>query len=377
MGAAKSRSHNACAKSHALGKSTQRLQSSDGYFLLSFKGDKIWVVNMEAAELNLLNVIIKKHCRIVKEGWEKNLTYFFKITSEGKHKLIQLVADTLLSLYQNGWYPLSPVDLGLKKCNKRFSGPQATIYFKRKSDSNKIEPYGSRFSIQSKLGSTRDLENSCICLETYGQNFLGFHEASNTLIHDIINNLQNDYAEGVEGVSIGVASVIEDYVKELPHVLPSVPGLINEKYIQLGGNPWSSDDSISRETLEMSIIAALTKEGYKLRMEITMDSSNRVFFFIKDVESNSGEVLIPSMAKLKLGEYERPTVVRSKSSFFRHYKGRTTRPRKRTKASFREKETGEDQEEKNRQKPGFGQLAWWQQASTDMSSDFEDESLYF
>merc|ERR1711963_880196 len=130
------------------------------------------------------------------------------------------------------------------------------------------------------------------------------------------------------------------------------------------------------ETLEMSIIAALTKEGYKLRMEITMDSTNRVFFFIKDVESNSSEVLIPSMAKLKLGECERPTVVRSKSSFFRHYKGRTTRPRKRTKDSSREKENDEDQEEKKRQRPGFGQLAWWQQASTDMSSDFEDESLY-
>ena len=87
-----------------------------------------------------------------------------------------------------------------------------------------------------------------------------------------------------------------------------------------GGNPWSSDDLVTRETLQMSIIACLTKDGYKLSMDITMDATSRVFFFIKDTESSCAEVLIPDMAKLGDGDYSTPTVIRSKSSFFRHYK---------------------------------------------------------
>lgn len=373
MGAAHSRSRRGCgpAKSAKLKLGSNHLPSTEGYFLLSFKGDKIRVVNAKISELNLLCVIIKRHCRILKEGWDRHMTYSFRVSAGGKHCMIQLVADTLLSLYQNGWHPMAPLDLGVKRQAMSADGPQATICFKRKEEQSPGDQYGSRYSILSSAGSSKDMEHSCVCLETYGSQYLGFHEAPNTILHDIVQAIQVEYMEGVQGVSMGVASVISDYIRDMPPTLAGHPDLVNEKYIQLGGNPWSSEDLVTRETLQMSIIACLTKEGYKLSMDITMDATSRVFFFIRDTESSSSEVLIPDMAKLSVGDYNRPTVVRSKSSFFRTYNGRT---RKRTKGSLRKKTISRELRANSvmTYKPKLNELAWWQQASTDMSSDQEE-----
>merc|ERR1711915_108175 len=278
-----------------------------------------------------------------------------------------MVADVLLSLYQNGWQPMAPLDRGLKKQENLQSGPEATVCFRKKEKSDGL-------SSASSIGN----EDSCICLETYGSNYLGFHEAPNTILHDIVTTLQSDYKEGIAGVSNGVASVIRDYIEEMPQVLPTFPDLVNEKYIQLGGNPWSSEDAMTRETLQMSIVACLTKEGYRLSIDITMDATSRVFFFIKNNESNSNEVLIPDMAKSSNGESNRPTLFRSKSSFFRNYNGRLKTTRKRAnKASLRRKAIVHDLQTnpKSNNKPKLGELAWWQQASTDVSSDQEDDEL--
>ena len=127
----------------------------------------------------------------------------------------------------------------------------------------------------------------------------------------------------------------------------------------------------------MSIIACLTKDGYKLSMDINMDASSRVFFFIRDTESTSSEVLIPDMAKLRVGDYSRPTVIRSKSSFFRKHHGRTSSMRKHARGSFRKKAVSQEVRENSvmSYKPRLSELAWWQQASTDVSSDQEDDGL--
>ena len=118
----------------------------------------------------------------------------------------------------------------------------------------------------------------------------------------------------------------------MPPILSGHPDFVIEKYIQLGGNPWSSDDLVTRETLQMSIIACLTNDGFKLSLDISMDATSRVFFFIRDTESITA--LIPDMAKLGVGDYSTPTVIRYMSSFFRNYKGRTTPMRSHTSLSW-------------------------------------------
>ena len=377
MGSVHSRRGSGPAKVARLQLGTNQHTPPSGYFLLSFKGDKIKVVNAETSELSLLSIIIKRHSRILKEGWDRHLTYSFRVMTEGRHCMIQLVADTLLSLYQNGWQPMSPVDMALKQKDKAVTGPQATVCFKRREGgTHSSDPYSSRYSVLSSAGSSMDSDNSCLCLETYGSAYLGLHEVSNTILHELVTCIQNDYHAGVRGVSMGVASVISDYTAQMPPVLPAHPDLVNEKYIQLEGDPWTSDDLKGCETLQMSIIACLTKSGYRLSMDINMDVSSRVFFFIRDSENSSCEVLIPDMAKLAVGDYHRPAVVRSKSSFYRHYNGRTNSMRRRVRTSLHKKTAGHDKKETPvmSYKPKLAEPAWWQQSSTDMSSDQETET---
>ena len=145
----------------------------------------------------------------------------------------------------------------------------------------------------------------------------------NTILHELVTSIQTDHKAGVCGVSISVASVISDYMQDMPPVLPSYSHLINEKYVQIGGNPWTSDDLATCESLQMSIIACLTRKGYRLSLDINMDLTSRVYFFIRDSDNNSDEVLVPDMSNMDIGGGNRTTVIRSKSSFFRNYKGRT------------------------------------------------------
>ena len=126
----------------------------------------------------------------------------------------------------------------------------------------------------------------------------------------------------------------------------------------------------------MCLIAALIKEGYKVCMDVNIDVTSRVFFFIKNSEDNSGEVLVPDMAGISIGKNNRPKVIRSKSSFFRTYKGRSNSMRKRPRASVKRRVGTEEGGGQNvpamTYKPKLVQPAWWQQTSTDISSDQED-----
>jgi len=360
-----------------------------GYFMLSYKGDRVKVVNADSSELKLLTSIIRRHCQILKEGWDRHLTFSFKLKVGGRHCMIQLVADTLLSLYQAGWEPMTPMDMGLRtKEQQTVSGPQTTICFKRRegfSGKASSEDFGSTYSLLSKMGSSVDGENSCLCLEIFQSNYLGFHDASNTVLHELVTTIQKEWSPGIRGVSMGVASVITDYTSNMPPVLTSHPHLREERYLQLEGRPWEgSQDQGATENLQLAIIACLTREGYKLSMDINMEAHSRVFFFIRDTEEQTGEVRIPNMTGAGLGEKDtlsvyRPMIVRSRSSFFRNCHGRTNASvRKKVRASLRRKavsrEGGHTQQGGVMSyKPMTSSPAWWQQTSTDVSSDQEDE----
>ena len=74
-------------------------------------------------------------------------------------------------------------------------------------------------------------------------------------------------------------------------------------------------------------------------MDVNIDASSRVFFFIKKTEDTFGEVLVPDMAGISINKDNRPVVLRSKSSFFRTYKGkgRNLSIKKRIRESVRRK----------------------------------------
>merc|ERR1712198_176376 len=247
----------------------------------------------------------------------------------------------------------------MKEKNK--NGPQMTMCFKVKDD------------VSQQSDSDRHLDASCLCLETYGSNYLGFHNVSNTILHEIITSIQRDWPGGVLGVSMGVSSVISDYTANMPAIISSAPGMVNKKFIQLEGDPWTCEDVKGAEMLQMCLIACLIKEGYKTCMDVNIDTASRVFFFIKNSEDTSAEVLVPDMAGISIGKGNRPKVVRSKSSFFRTYKGRSNSMKKKTKASIRKKLNNETVTPAMTYKPTPSKPAWWQQTSTDISSDHEDD----
>ena len=363
---------------------------ASGYFILSLKGDRIKVVNAESGELKLLTLIIKRHAKIIREGWDRHLTYSYKLKKTGRHTMIQLVADFLLSLYQAGWEPMTPIDMGLKN-SETGSGPMTAICFRRKYEGEEKELYGSSFSLLSGMGGSKDGEqNSCLCLETFNANYLGFHDVSNTVLYEVVDTIKQDWSPGIKGISMAVSSVISDYTTTMPAVLPGHRDVQDAKYIQLEGNPWSMEegregdleDALSAEKLQISIIACLSREGYKLSMAINMDTTSKVFFFIRDREESKGEVRIPNMAGAGLGEKDtlsvyRPMVVRNRSSFFRSYNGKTASVRRRVRQSLRKKAIVKGTRHQSptnvmSYKPQLSEPAWWQQTSTDVSSDHDD-----
>jgi len=353
--------------------------SSNGYFILSLKGDKIKVVNASSAELKILTVIISRHCEILKSGWDRHLTFSFRLKKSARHCVIQLVADALLELYTMGWEPMTPIDMGVK--GQDFT--QTAICFKRNREKDvncSKETLGSNFSLSGL--PTENERDSCLCLETYQSNYMGFLNVPNTVLHDVVTTVQQEWEPGIAGISMAVSSVISDYTSDTLKVLPSSssPELQEARYMKLNGLPWTADssddyeDSICAENLQLSIIACLSRQQYQLSMSINMDKNSRVFFFIRDNSDPShGEVRVPTFAGFGLGEKDgmsvhRPIVVRSKSSFFRSY--RSTTVKNRIKKSFRRKAINNESNVMS-YKPQNAGTAWWQQSSTDVSSDYE------
>lgn len=101
--------------------------------------------------------------------------------------------------------------------------------------------------------------------------------------------------------------------------------------------------------METVIFFIFLQEGYKLCMDVNIDASSRVFFFIKKTEDTFGEVLVPDMAGISINKDNRPVVLRSKSSFFRTYKGkgRNLSIKKRIRESVRRKNEPVDNNQGN------------------------------
>ena len=142
--------------------------------------EKIKIVNIAAAELKILTSIVKRHCRICKEGWDRNMTYSFKLDGQETSHKIKLVTDILLSLYKEGWEPMTPIDTA----GKVDSISHTSICFRHREDPfNRLN--GSNYSLASSIGGGKELSNECLCIETFQPNFVGFHSVPNTVLHEI------------------------------------------------------------------------------------------------------------------------------------------------------------------------------------------------
>lgn len=329
-----------------------------GYFIFSFKDSKIKIVNIHSSQQKMITVIIKRHCRVSKEGWEhgRSMTYFFKIDKIEKYELIRLVTDLLLSLYREGWEPMTPIDTAIDKADK-----QTSICWRRRED-NILNCRGSSLSLASvgTRGScgTYSGANECLCVETFSNNCLGFHNTPNTLLHELVTQLQE--MRVVEGVSSGIASVISDYTNNMPPVFNSLSLGQLRKVVRLIGDPWTDIEVCEKITIK--IIAVLAGSGYKLSMPINIDADTRVYFFIRDPEEQSDCIKIPTLSKG--GNSYQPMLIKSKASVY----GRTNSVKNRIRASLRRK-TLAKRFHSVPENDGAGAdsgAAWWQQTSIDM-----------
>ena len=151
---------------------------------------------------------------------------------------------------------------------------------------------------------------------------------------------------------------------------------LTDKTIKLEGKPWKfeiGDNNGDGERLQTAIIGCVTKLGYRLSMDITLDiaTNTRVFFLIKTCTDDTGcLVTVPNNSGAGLGEKEtlcvyRPLLVRHKSSFFKSYHGKSESFRKKLRASMRRKVMARNEVQEKEKKETLEQPAWWQQVSTD------------
>ena len=99
---------------------------SKNSFILGLSNRYIRVVSANDKERLIMSAIIRSNCTVVKEGWVRNITYAFKMKKTNKTCMIRLLSNILPALYQAGWDPLAPVDMG--KQNKK---TMTTICFRK------------------------------------------------------------------------------------------------------------------------------------------------------------------------------------------------------------------------------------------------------
>ena len=338
-------------KNQHAGLTLRRGTSQGQYFIISLKGDSIQLVNADDLETGIISMIIRTQCIVLKEGWLKSMTYSFKLKKPTKDSLIRLIAKVLMSMYPRGWDPLTPLDTGSKK-----KGIQVAICFQRRVELEKL-PNGLNVT---------DEEGPCLCLETYNDNFLGFHDVPNMVLNELVSMAHANWTKGVEGVSTAVSSVIADY-STIRHDILDDEDLVGtglSKYIRMGGVPWKEDADNEKKQkatkkLETALIACLAEEGYKLSMVINVEKSSKVFFFLRSRDIVQ-QVNVMDKAGAGMGardsmfEY-RPLAKRSKASFLRSFKKRGSL-KKRIQASLKRKMT---------RRQSKGETPWWQQVSTD------------
>jgi len=343
-------------------------EKANGYIILTLKEEKIIVANADTNILNLLNTVVKRHVNVIREGWVREMTYFYKMNECGRHTMIQLVADSLMILYKSGWQPLTPINVASKSKKQKMSRSaktlsQVAICFVKNED---------------LLSTSSDTTNDgCLCIETYRNTYVGFHNVNNNNLLDLVQTIQDVWDPGVVGVSDGVMSVIKDYCRPSPPLLSGYSLDIQQnKFLKLSSLKYKQEEDSElykykhQDSLFRALVACLTKAEYKLGMDVSFDSSSRIFFFMKTQELKvNKEIKLPNMIGAGLGEKEdlavyRPLLKRQKSSFLRSFRSKpnVTKLRREVKASLRRKATLRSS----------SSTPWWQQSSID-SNNSEDK----
>ena len=219
-----------------------------GYFILCLKmgesRNRIKVVNASGPILKIITSILGRHCIISKQGWDRHLAFSFKLKKppgpSGRHALISLTSEVLLTLFKNGWEPMTPIDLSVKGLEN-----QTAICFRRMLATSANTPVGTPKSQNPRIpsimithennpsfdngdlqqGSTTTINKysdpkriqsqDCLCLETYGTNCLGFHDVSNSVLFDLVQCVLSEWMPGVGGISAAISSVVSDYSVEM------------------------------------------------------------------------------------------------------------------------------------------------------------------
>jgi hypothetical protein len=60
-------------------KKTSQISKRNDNFILSLGSERIQVVNGDNQELRLISLMTRSHCTVLREGWAKNMVYFFKL----------------------------------------------------------------------------------------------------------------------------------------------------------------------------------------------------------------------------------------------------------------------------------------------------------
>ena len=210
--------------------------------------------------------------------------------------------------------------------------------------------------------------------------YLGFHNVSNNILLELVQTVSSSWSEGVQGVSDGVMSVISDYCHPTPRLLSGYSLDIQQtKFLKLSPvkcEPHQDEELIkyqSEDNLYKAMVALLAKFGYKLGMDVNLDSSSRIFFFMKYDDERHKEIRLPNMIGAGLGEKEslavyRPLLKRQKSSFLRSFKNKpnVSRLRREVQASLRRRAVHVSGDCVD------AELNWWQQSSID-SNNSEDK----
>ena len=253
MGAAHSRARPGVGptkirKSQKKGENDSDIVGECGYFILCLKmsvdRDRIKVVNASGPILKIITSLLGRHCVISKQGWDRHSAFSFKLQKppgpSGRHAMISLTSEVLLTLYKIGWEPMTPIDLSVKGlenqtaiCFRKMPStstntpvgtpkiiqnsriPSIKITEDRQSSFDNGDVYGSTATINKYSAPTRAQSQECLCLETYGKYYLGFHEVPNSVLFDLVQCVLSEWLPGVAGISGPISSVVSDYSVEM------------------------------------------------------------------------------------------------------------------------------------------------------------------
>ena len=160
------------------------------------------------------NLAIFHHLRKFKFTKKKFRKQYFTLTLI---EFFQLTAELLLTLYRLGWEPMTPIDLPGPKTTSTDNGVtvvnlQTAICFRRKNNNLSQEHLANNWTptpsyntscddISMLYPNTMGVErHDCLCLETYSENFLGFHDVPNTLLLDLVQCMSSDWQPGLTGM---------------------------------------------------------------------------------------------------------------------------------------------------------------------------------